>query len=612
MATVWWFVAAALAWACLDLAQVRATVGAQSFVALALLAQTLHAALGLSFGLAFVAVRTIVRPRLATDGTALSVAIAGMGLVVVGTYLNVVYLPKPTDPVTMAVNLGLVLSAIALAAVLARRSLVEQIAATGVPGASMCVAGALAAGLAIAAGHEMDEAQVVRPAGLDAADVFVIVVDTLRYDRTSLEPDGPKTTPHLEALAAEGTLYARAYVQSSWTKPSVASLFTSLYPSTHEANLRRDRLPAEAETLPEVFRAAGYGTAVFSANPWISPAFGFDGGVAHFVESEPETFARLVLVLRLFKLADRVAPGRAFSRAMVALEDAYGVRAPKRTNCLRDVALVEAFEQWMRRPRDAPRFAYFHLMSPHLPYEPPGREHLFPHAEQVALLQSTNPLAPERHRLLVQLYDATVEHGDAMVGRILAAIARDGEPERAVVVVTSDHGEEFFEHGRWGHGKSLYEEVVHVPLIVRGPAFARGGLVEEPVMLVDVLPTLMGVARLAERSGLEGTDLRAPPPGRNGYAELIREGGVTSFMVLDGRRKYIESVASLGESSRHELYDLGVDPDERRNLAEGPVGPLHERLVTLRTHAEAKRLEAGTTEIDEDAAERLRALGYLN
>ena len=454
--------------------------------------------------------------------------------------------------------------------------------------------------------------------------VFVIALDSVRVDRTSLGGRRDGLMPHFEELAKRSLSFSRAYAQSSWTKPSVGSLFTSLFPSSHGAMLRTGRLSSQPVTLPETFARAGYATAVFSSNPWVSPAFGFDRGVGSFVESEHESFTRLVTLHRVLKLADKALPGSPVRTALQKVERAFGVSEAHRSNCLRDEAVVGQFARWLDEPAHGPAFVYFHMMSPHIPYDPPGVVHDdFADAEQVLLQRVTDALPEERRVRLMQLYDAAVAHADSMLGRILDVIDAHGLTDNSVIVVIADHGEEFHEHGAWGHGNSLYDEVVHVPLLVHVPGLAARRI-DDPVMLVDVLPTVVAVtgsvthtpqataAASEVAAPVEGSDLRSVGADRPAFAELIREGGYESFTVIGRSEKYIETTPGLGAPLEHELYELTDDAGERSNRWSEARADLTAVLAQLRARAQTHQFLGGNAEIDDDARERLKALGYLN
>jgi arylsulfatase A-like enzyme len=296
------------------------------------------------------------------------------------------------------------------------------------------------------------------------------------------------------------------------------------------------------------------------------------------------------------------------------------LRSERRSNCERDEAILGALGEWLARGKGQ-AFAYVHLMSPHIPYDPPPEidpyrgDRLLSNAEQIALLQRTDALEGERGERLQGLYDATVGHADGIVARFLELLRQRGMYDQSIIVITADHGEEFHEHGRWGHGKSLYDELVRVPLVMRGPGIGAGRAVEEPVMLVDVMPTLAKLVGFGGRDTWEGVSVDALVIERMAYAELIREGGLESYMAYRGGRKYIETTPALGQAAVPELYDLKSDPGETKNLIMrgGEEPTLAAALAAMREQAGAKRV-AGAQEVDldEGAQERLKALGYVN
>ena len=611
-----WFVAAAAGAAFLDIGQVSLATGGAPLGRLAAMVLSLYIAIGFTTGTLVRLGATLIGARSpAAAASQLAIAVVGFTSAVVLPYINIVHLPGIREPVTIAVNLAAIAIAALAAFGLSRSATVARLAAHRAVALAVLLVFVTATSF-LARGSGDADAPAPPVAGPGGPDVFVVVIDTLRHDRT-----GPRSpTKRLSLLAARGTRFDRAYAQASWTKPSVASLFTSLYPSTHGANLRRDRLAGDIPTLPEVLADRGYRTAVFSANPWISPAFGFDRGVQFFHESEHETFARLVMLLRGIKTFDKLLPWqRPLTAGLRRLEEIYGLRGARSTNCARDVAIVDSFRTWMGEAADHPVFAYFHLMSPHIPYDPPGREHDFAPRDQVALLHQTEALPEKRRELLLDLYDDTIGHVDRLLGRLIEVIEDSGRGENAIIVVTADHGEEFHEHGRWGHGKSLYDEVVRVPLVLVGPGVGAARTNRSPAMLVDVLPTVAAIVGAEANPTWEGRDLRDLPGDGAAYAELIREGGFESFMLYRDGSKYLESSGGVGEEKRAELYDVRADPAESKNLTESApraaVAGWAAELGEMRERAAAKagtRAPSGQVEIDEDARRKLEALGYFN
>lgn len=598
-----WFLAGALFWAGVDLFHVAAATGGQALGRLVLLVVALY--LGAS-----AAWLAALRTRLEHDVTAFVAAALVPGALIALAYLNFVHLPDFMSPLTLAANATLLLAGAALCMLATRIPAIARASASRLGPLIAIVAGVAMAATAARGWSSSTAHQITATAAVDRPSVFVISIDSLRADR--IDVGVSSTTPTLRDLALRGMRFTRAYSHASWTKPSVASLFTSRFPSSHGANLRRDRLSSQATTIAEIFATAGYRTGVFSANPWISPAFGFEPGVIHFVESEKETFGRLVLLLRVLRAVDRPLPGRPISRALATAEHAAGLGRDRRSNCERDEGLVHAFDAWLGEDSGTPAFAYFHLMSPHIPYDPPSGDRGFDHSEQVELLMRTDALPADRQATLVALYDETVAHADAMLAGALAVLERRGLLERSIVLVTADHGEEFFEHGRFGHGKTLFDEVTHVPWVMAGPGVRAGEVRDVPVAHIDIAPTLASLAGLAPSPDWIGRDATRADGNGMVYAELLREGGVEITMVTDGKRKLVESIDAMGAQAREEVYDLRADPGEQRPSIPERDDPLRAELARLRDAARASALAREDTAIDDDSEERLRALGYIN
>ncbi len=612
LVTLLWSLAAPLVWAAADVVQAARASGGVGIARVAIVTLLLYALLGL-FLFPFA---SLLRRR-SGHAPALALAFTAAGLLFSIGYVNVSWLPSIANPLSIGANLAMAALAAAVFLLLSRSRAVAALQRSASAAVLVTIAAAsLALYVAQPSGARRGELGLHATAAATAPSVFVIVIDSVRADRTSLggRSDGPM--PAFEKLAAGGWSFSRAWAQSSWTKPSVGSIFTSLYPTSHGATLRTGRLAAGPATLPEQFARAGYATAVFSSNPWVAPAFGFDRGVGSFVETERESFLRLSILRRVLRLADGLLPGAPVASVLGRLERALGASEPHRSNCERDVVLAEDFERWLGAAGAGPVFAYVHLMSPHLPYDPPGLAHEdFSDAEQVELQRKSDALEPARLARLVSLYDASVAHGDSMLARMVAAIDASPLGQGAIVVATADHGEEFHEHGSWGHGNNLFEETIHVPLAIRAPGLAPRRI-DTPVMLVDLLPTLAALAGAGAATGAQhGGDLRTTPADRAAYSELDREGGYEADALVRGSTKYLESKAGLGASQEKQLFDLHDDPKEAVNRAAStPASVLGEWATALaaeRDKGEKDRFSSTTATIDEDSAKRLRGLGYV-
>jgi arylsulfatase A-like enzyme len=457
------------------------------------------------------------------------------------------------------------------------------------------------------------------PAPPPPPNVLLVVVDTLRADRLGCYGNHDGLTPFLDSLAARGHLFRRAYAASSWTNPSVASLMTSRYQSQHGVIAFNSVLSDDEVTVAEALHAAGYTTGGFSANGLIGPLLGYGQGFdvyrAHWVQPDEDRPRYLWM------------PARA---------DVINAEA---------VAWIERL--WQHGPPAMPVLLYVQYMEPHTPYAPPeafldralhGRPR--PDLDDLNGLAFVGHLEDVPDDTLADIravYDAEVMAVDAAIRDLFAALAARGFLDRALVVVTADHGEELKDHGLMGHDKTLYEEVIHVPLIVLTPGETRGAVSDAIVSLVDVAPTLVDAVpaeiperfagkslrdELAAADGV-GTRLRrlfgrarASGTERAAYSELVKtpEEDATRIRpheraIVVGERKLI-----VGVHGEREFYRLDVDPGERHAASEaGPDGAaLESRMATLRAETATVRTRADRVPLDDQTRERLRALGYAN
>ncbi|MEN8163832.1 MAG: sulfatase, partial [Acidobacteriota bacterium] len=308
----------------------------------------------------------------------------------------------------------------------------------------------------------------------DRPNVIIYLVDALRADRLGCYGYQRPTSPRLDGFAAEGILFTNAIAQSSWTKASVASIFTGVWPPAHGANGPEDILPEGLPTLTERLAEAGYQTAAVIANAYVNRPFGFARGFDHF------TF----------------------------LPDGEGSSE----------AINDSIVQWLDQNPEEPFFLYVHTIDPHAPYEAPEpfqsrfaadvTDTAVGQVETVrGLVRGTVEPTPELARDLNNLYDAEVAHNDAGFGSFLDTLTARGLYENTVILFVSDHGEAFGEHGTWTHGIDLYSEVLHVPLVLRLPGGRLGGRrVDRVAQHIDILPTVLRL------TGVEDTT-----PGRGHY-----------------------------------------------------------------------------------------------
>jgi len=403
--------------------------------------------------------------------------------------------------------------------------------------------------------------------------IALIVIDTLRADALPFHGADPEAAPFLAALAERSLVFERAWAASTWTAPSTASLFTSRYPNQHgvELGLRARHgdagletvgirpLPDSMETIPVFLRSRGYATFGASANVNVGPRLGFDRGFDRF--------------------------------ELLRYKQGFGADA-----------LVSRVLEWKDALLEAPSFLYLHLMDPHPPYERHPR-----------WMPADAPL-PERSLADRAAYASEVRFSDEALRRLFEEL----ELMDALVFVTSDHGQEFEEHGGLGHGFQVYSELTHVPLLLHLPGSdSPTGRVPRDVSNLDILPTLRFL--LGE----------APAPGEVGVSLLppSREGASREFFFMrtdpDGEQRADKravlkdgfKLITTEPGERVELYDLGEDPGERVDLAAQEPARVRELRAALAAQARdvdpALHGAADAYLPSEEEARLLEELGYV-
>ena len=430
-------------------------------------------------------------------------------------------------------------------------------------------------------------------------NLLLVVIDTLRADRLGAYGSPRGVTPFFDELAARGVLFENAYATSSWTSPSIASLFTSRHPIQHGVVAFESVLGAGEQTLAESLRPLGFLSAGFSAN---------------------------------FRISEKLGYGQGFDVWRTYLE-APGERGPKvSARHVREQALGWLRTAW-RPGSKRPVFLYLHFMEPHSPYDPPEavRQRVVPQASRAeidaanALLVGLrfDQLTDAQVALLAELYLAEVATVDAELRSLFEALTATGFLEHAVVVVAADHGEEFREHGMLLHGITLFEPGVRVPLLLLAPGLQAGRRIAQPVSLLDLAPTLLDLLGAPPQASFEGRSLaqamRSSPaaaPSEDVLLELSRkldarddvEVRAHSRGLVRGSRKLL-----IDPQGRPQVFDLARDPAERSTAGTPEeVRELTEALERERADLASRAARpAPTAPLDAETKKRLRELGYL-
>ncbi len=440
-------------------------------------------------------------------------------------------------------------------------------------------------------------------------DVLLISLDTLRADRISCYGYERETTPVLDRLAAEGVRFRAAHAPASNTKPSHMSVFTGLDPRAHgiqphvaAEGLSIRTLSPDFPTLAEVLSSAGYRTASFSDGGALPRKVGFERGVDHFVAAQEPPDVKLA---RIEEWLAEQEPGR----PVFTLYHTYSIHSPY-------VAPAEFYGRWSDPAYDGPLRAASDAWRAFIAID--GREHTESRTRPEFMLKGRENVSPEDARFLSDLYDEGIAYTDTLLDDLLRAWDAARDLENTLVVVFSDHGEEFLEHGGLGHKRGLHGELVRVPWIVRGPGVGRG-VVERHVSLIDLMPTLLEHLELGAPR-MQGRSLAAllTDPARDARSEpVFAEDRAAAHLCQSVFHEDLHLIRSRWEGEELvQLFDWAADPYERHDLAaERPQDvtrllELLDRRVERATNLGDSAVEAGATRVSAEDAAHLELLGY--
>lgn len=448
----------------------------------------------------------------------------------------------------------------------------------------------------------------------DTPNVILITLDTVRADHLSLYGYARNTTPNLNRLAHDAVVYTNAVSTGNMTLSSHASMFTGLYPSWHQAHLEGDHaqpLDPKCRTLAEILSSKGFDTVGIVSNYFfLSYGFGLDRGFAYH-DSAPRV--PMLGGTREYLMRDAIRKFFAEYGNLARLMETF--RKAEEINGAAFAAL----------DREASRgkkfFLFLNYMDAHWPYLPPedfatlypGRDSRVRYSTaETEVLRRQQPLPDWEREALISQYDGSIAYLDWSLGKLFDQLKQRGLYDNTLLIIAADHGEAFGDKAILGHGLDVYQDEIHVPLIIKYPHSARKAVVSDPVSLVDLMPTTLDALGYEIPRGIQGGSLLRQTPGA--VRDLISEGFTSSsstafnkrfqgtqHAIFSGPVKFIE-----WSTGKRELYDISRDPNELHNLLPAETESGFEWKLTEFLKAAAQRQQQGSK-----TSQNLRSLGYL-
>lgn len=485
-------------------------------------------------------------------------------------------------------------------------------------------------------------------------NILLIILDATRVDHCSCYSPAPQMTPALDALAKEGVLFARAFATAPWTLPALASIFTGRYPT--QTRIEEERLlNATEQSLATRLKDLGYVTFAISKNPWFGSEFGLSRGfdVFHKLWQFLQTETDITEVSLTQACPEQNLVASAAKKALQGnwVKNAVNL-AGRRTKLLRDTdygaqRTLRPVQKWISS-QSGPWFAVVHYLEAHLEYKPPLEwakrfVNNWPLAQTLLAakqwrlcyrhITGVEPLTVDELRVWRQLYAAEVAYQDHAVGQLLQWLEQTGRDDDTLIIVVADHGESLGEHGLLNHGYGLYEPLIHVPLVMRGPNVPRGATVSGLVQTSDIFGTVLAAAGAPlpaqARNLLDAGATRpyvvaeyggARAPHRDLLARYsLQASDFTQFQrSLVAVRTQTHKLIT-GSDGPLELYDLMEDPGENANRAsDAPevLAKMQRLLSEWRSSVELDLTQQPVAPappvVAPEVAARLKALGYLD
>jgi len=453
---------------------------------------------------------------------------------------------------------------------------------------------------------DLEKQSVGKQGGPKRPYILLIGIETLRADHVGCIGYSRNTTPVFDAIAREGAVFSKVMATSSWTMPTVMSVLTSLYPEAHGTTNYDRKLPEDVTTLAEVLRENDYKTVAFVSNPTLDGRHGFYQG---------------------FDLYDDFSVWLGFDNLI------GGPNADPNLNVhqiLTNKTLTRAALRWIEQNHQEPFFMFVFYFDPHYDYiPPPPFDTMFdPNYDgsvdgRGIVEEPRRSNRPSQRDLdhIIALYDGEIRYTDTYVSKLLNAFARFCILDRTFVVIFGDHGDEFYEHGRTGHAHTLYNELIHVPLILRWPSMIpKSKRIDELASQVDIMPTILDYLGIQHKHHIQGTSLRDLIEGRVCQVHDFVFSGGRGHRCTVIKNQY-KLILNPGDGAR-EFYDLLNDPREQNNIYQAKESSAllasfehYLEQWTSENNELAARFTRGSdferVQLDEHRLKQLKALQYI-
>lgn len=459
---------------------------------------------------------------------------------------------------------------------------------------------------------------------MNRPNVVLLTVDTLRVDRLGCYGSNAHLTPNIDRLANSGLRFDQAISGGSWTQAAFPVILTSSYAAMYGGCV--GRLAPERPSPIEALASYGYLTGGFTTNLHLSRATGFDRGFLHFVELNP---GEVDPPLRRIKGGQHLLQNKLIHSVLRPL----GIRMRPARLYSSATDVTDSLCHWLDRV-ERPFFAWAHYMDVHWPYH---LEETLVHPKEIAQAwqdmldmhgranfegrsDRDKPITPAERDHFINLYETSLQYLDQQIGRLIDHIQNSIHADNTVVILVADHGEEFLDHGRWGHWESnLYDEILRVPLIIWIPDGPHGQVIQQQVRLLDLMPTILDLCGYPIPSDLMGTSMasllkqgESKYDGRKVISEMRRD----PWHRIAVRTESFKYIWDSKRPDQPELYDLRNDSSETRNVRDHFPQEVSRFQDTVDSHRHRvamtePAIAVPKPKVDEEVARRLRDLGYL-